>query len=194
MREPYGITIHRDNLYVTDTWVHDVFQFKIEMNMRLVAKLGNRGSDMGQFNWLRGLTVSTNGDVFVAENNNHRVLILDDSLQFQREITHQTMKYRRDIKLTPNEVYVLCVISPYILVFSHAGEKIRQLLTRGMGIGMQVGFARFFCLDAKTEYTDQRLVESLSQSILKRRDTPPHYRRTWKRSRNICTTSRDSSN
>ena len=147
MREPYGIAIHRDNLYVTDTGVHAVFQFKIEVDMRLVAKFGSGGSGMGQFDCPLGLSVSTNGDVFVADRFNHRILIFDDSLHFQRFITHQTMKRPRDVKLTPDEVYVLCHGSPCILMFSHAGEKIRSLITRGTG--MHIEFAQFFCLDRK---------------------------------------------
>ena len=145
MREPYGIAIHRDNLYVTDTGVHAVFQFKIEVDMRLVAKFGSGGSGMGQFDCPLGLSVSTNGDVFVADRFNHRILIFDDSLHFQRFITHQEMKCPRDVKLTPDEVYVLCHGSPCILVFSHAGEKIRSLIT--YGTGMQIRAAYFFCLD-----------------------------------------------
>ena len=147
MREPCGIAIHRDNLYLTDTGVHAVFQFKIEADMRLVAKLGSKGSGMGQFDYPNGLTVSTNGDVFVADYGNHKIQILDDSLHFQRFITHQTMKCPRDVKLTPDEVYVLCYDSPCILVFSQAGEKIRSLITRGTV--MQIRTAFFFCLDRK---------------------------------------------
>ena len=147
MRQLWGIAIHRDNLYVTDTEVHAVFQFKIEVDMRLVAKLGSYGFGIGQFNDPLGLTVSTNGDVFVADSSNKRIQILDDSLHFQREITHQTMKHPCDVKLTPDEVYVLCADSPCTLVFSHAGEKLRQLITRGYGMG--IGFALFFCLDRK---------------------------------------------
>ena len=147
LREPCGIAIHRDNLYVTDIEVDAVFQFKIEADMRLVAKLGSLGSGVGEFNYPFGLTVSTNGDVFVADCENNRIQILDDSLHFQRFITHQTMKRPVDVKLTPDEVYVLCDKSPCILVFSHAGEKIRSLITQG--IGMQIGYAHFFCLDRK---------------------------------------------
>ena len=147
MIAPCAIAIHRDNLYVTDTAAHAVFRFKIGTDMRLVAKLGSQGSGVGQFDCPLGLTVSPNGDVFVADSNNHRIQILDDSLHFQRSIIHQTMEHPHDIKLTPDEVYVLCRVSPCILVFSHAGEKIRSLVTRGMG--MQIGSATFFCLDKK---------------------------------------------
>ena len=146
MREPYGIAIHRDNLYVTDTGVHAVFQFKIEVDMRLVAKLGSKGSGIGQFNYPRGLTVSTNGDVFVADCNNNRIQILDDSLHFQREITHQTMNNPFDVKLTPDEVYVLC--HKYIYVLTYTGNMIRSINTHNWYSGyMSVPY--FFCLDAE---------------------------------------------
>ena len=147
MRAPWGIAIHGDNLYVTDIGAQAVFQFKIEADMRLVAKLGSRGSGVGQFYDPLGLSVSPNGDVFIADSRNDRIQVLDDSLHFQRSITHQTMEYPRDIKLTPDEVFVLCHVSPCILVFSHAGEKIRSLVTQG--VGMQIGSASFFCLDKK---------------------------------------------
>ena len=150
MRQLHGIAIHRDSLYVTDNGAHAVFHFKIETDMRFVAKIGSLGSGMGQFNIPLGLTVSTNGDVFVADHRNHRIQILDDTLHFKSLITHQTMKHPRDIKLTPDEVFVLCSCSPCIRVFSHAGEEIRSLITRGSG--MQVGLAQFFCLDRKQNF------------------------------------------
>ena len=57
------------------------------------------------------------------------------------------MKNPRDVKLTRDEMYVLCDDSPCVRVFSHAGEMTRSLVTRGDG--MQVSDAYFFCLDAQ---------------------------------------------
>ena len=145
MRQPWGIAIHRDNLYVTDIGVHAVFQFKIEADMCLVASLRSEGSGMGQFNDPRGLTVSTNGDVFVADFNNRRIQILDDSLHFQRFITHQTMRSPRDVKLTPEEVYVLTGRS--ILILTHTGDMIRSFDAQSEYKGL-VALIPFFCLDA----------------------------------------------
>ena len=143
----HGIATHRDNLYVTDTGAQTVFKFKFEADKRFVAKLGNPIFGAQRFNSPRGLSVSANGDVFIADSYYHRIQILDNSLHIQRSITHETMKSPLDVKLTPDEVYVLCAVSPCILVFSHAGEKIRSLVTRGDG--MQIGSADFFCLDRK---------------------------------------------
>ena len=146
MRRPYGIAIHRDNLYVTDTGVHAVFQFKIEVDIRLVAKLGSYGSGMEQFNYSYGLTVSTNGNVFVADYDNNRIQVLDDSLHFQREITHQAMEHPCDVKLTPDEVYVLCS-NKYIYVLTYTGNMIRSFDTQpGYDIFIT---SFFFCLDAE---------------------------------------------
>ena len=147
MREPCGIAIHRDNLYVTDIGVHAVFQFKIEADMRLVASLGSRGSGMGQFNSPRGLTVSINGDVFVADFNNSRIQILDDSLHFQRFITHQTMQEPYDVKLTPEEVYVLT--DRHIHVLTYIGDMIRSFDTQPEHGLLFLMLPHFFCLDAQ---------------------------------------------
>ena len=148
MNRPWGIALHRDNIYVT-TWISDlVFHFKMQQQIRHVATFGSgKGSSDEQLNNPRGLTVSTDGDVFVADCNNHRIKILDQSLRFKRHVTHQSMKNPLDVKLTRYEMYVLCDSSPCVRVLSLAGEMTRSLVTRGDG--MQVYSARFFCLDPK---------------------------------------------
>ena len=151
MRYLWGIALHRDNIYVTDIISDSVFHFKMEQQIRHVATFGiGKGSSDEQLNNPRGLTVSTDGDVFVADCDNHRIKILDQSLRFKRHVTHQSMKNPRDVKLTRDEMYVLCDSSPCVLVLSHAGEMIRSLVTRGDG--MQVSYAEFFCLDAEQNF------------------------------------------
>ena len=148
MHSPCGIALHRDNIYVTNTFSHVVFHFKMEQQIRHVATFGSgKGSSDEQLDFPSGLTVSTDGDVFVVDFFNHRIKILDQSLRFKRHVTHQSMKYPQDVKLTRDEMYVLCDSSPCVLVLSHAGEMTRSLVTRGDG--MQVDHAFFFCLDAE---------------------------------------------
>ena len=148
MIAPWGIALHRGNIYVTALMSNAVFHFKMEQEIRHLATFGSakRSSDE-QLNYPRGLTVSTDGDVFVADCDNDRIKILDQSLRFKRHVTHQSMKNPRDVKLTRDEMYVLCDSSPCVLVLSHSGEMTRSLVTRGDG--MQVSNAYFFCLDAE---------------------------------------------
>ena len=116
MREPWGLAIHGDYLYVTDTKLHAIFQFKMEPQFSLVTKQGNEGSQIGEFNSPRNLTVSTNGDVYVADCFNNRVQILNSSLQHLRTLTEQLIVSPRDIKLTADEIYVLCGDNPCVLL------------------------------------------------------------------------------
>ena len=146
MRQPSGLAIHGDYMYVTDTWLHAIFQFKMEPQFSLVTKRGNGVSQIGEFSYPRNLTVSTNGDVYVADYYNNRVQILNSSLQHLRSLTEQRIESPHDIKLTADEVYVLCLDNPCLHVFSHAGERLRSLVSRGDQ--MQVTYPIFFCLDA----------------------------------------------
>ena len=129
---------------MTDTGVHAVFQFKIESDMRFVDKLGSKGSGMGLFNCPLGLTVSTNGNVFVADCNNNRIKVINDSLHFKRLITH--LHYPNDVKLTPDEVYVLSDTG--ILVLSYTGDRIRSFSTQSYASSYIIP-SIYFILDAR---------------------------------------------
>ena len=148
MKSLYGIAIHENNVYVTDRRVHAVFHLKIEADFRLVTKLGSSGSGIGQFDYPSQLSISTNGDVYIADRDNNRIQILNCSLHPIREVTHPSMHWPRDVKLTTEEMYVLSRNdSPCVHVFNHTGHKIRSLIT--LGRGRQVTMPFFFCLDTK---------------------------------------------
>ena len=147
MRSLWGIAIHRNRVYVTDIRVHALFHLEGETDLRLVTCLGSRGSGVGQFDDPRQLSVSTTGDIYVADCENGRIQILDSSLHPIRVVTHPTMHRPRDVKLTREEMYVLSDIdSPCLHVFSHSGHKLRSLISRGDR--MHVAIPIFFCLDA----------------------------------------------
>ena len=145
MMEPWGVAIHGDNLYVSDYEAHSIFHFKTDTDFPLVARVGTKERIIGEFNHPRNLAVSNNGDVYVTDYNNNRVQILNSSLHL-RSLTEQLIKSPCDIKLTADEVYVLCRDNPCVQVFSHAGERLRCLLSSGYL--MQVAHPDFFCLDA----------------------------------------------
>ena len=148
MESLWGIAIHGNNLYVTDDWVHAVFHFKIEADLRLAGRVGSRGSGLRQFDEPRQLSISTNGDVYIADKGNSRIQILDSSLHPIREVTDPSMHRPHDVKLTTEEIYVISPDdSPCVHVFNHTGHKIRSIITRGRG--MQVFRPHFICLDAK---------------------------------------------
>ena len=148
LESPWGIAIHRGIIYVTDPRKQSVFYFKLSEDLCLVASQVKRGSGIRQFNGPRGLTVSANGDVFVADCFNNRVQILDIDLQYQRQLSHYSMTQPYDVRLTSDEVYILSIKDHFCVhVFSHAGDKIRSIITSGSAAD-QVYCPSFFCLDS----------------------------------------------
>ena len=133
-------------MYVTDMEDHSLFHFRVEEKLRFVARFRGKGSGIGQFNDPRQLAVSTNGDIFVILFKSEQIQILNSNLHYKRHISHHSMVQPIDVKLTPDEVFVLCYYSPCVKVFSYTGRLMRSLITLG-GIGMQVNYPTFFCLD-----------------------------------------------
>ena len=147
MESLWGIAVHGNNVYVTDWDVHAVFHLKIETDFRMVTMQGSRGSGIGQFDEPHQLSISTNGDVHIADANNNIIQILDCSLHPMREVTHPSMHRPCDVKSTVEEMYELSYVdSPCVHVFNHTGHKIRSLITCSGGIQLA---PIFFCLDSK---------------------------------------------
>eukprot|EP00800_Vazella_pourtalesii_P007737 TRINITY_DN2057_c1_g1_i2.p1 TRINITY_DN2057_c1_g1~~TRINITY_DN2057_c1_g1_i2.p1 ORF type:complete len:402 (+),score=49.70 TRINITY_DN2057_c1_g1_i2:124-1329(+) len=141
MRFPYGLAIHNDNLYITDTVLNAIFHYKTATNFPFVSKRGTEKGNSEKFGYPENLTVSTNGEIYVAECENNRVQILDSSLNHLRYLTKDPIIRPRDVKLTAKEVYVLVYDIPCIVVFSYAGEKLRSLIPIN-------NLCLFFCLDS----------------------------------------------
>ena len=146
MKWPWGIAIHGDNVYVSDTGASAVFQFILGNDIQLVAKVGTWGFGIGQFDNPYSLAVSNNGDVYVADCYNNRIEILNSSLQHIRTLTQERINRPADVKLTADTVYVLCAESPCVRVFSQAGEMLRSVVS--MGEQMQVKWPNYFCIDS----------------------------------------------
>ncbi|KAI6654156.1 hypothetical protein LOD99_3001 [Oopsacas minuta] len=144
--KPSGILINQDNIYVTDTGHHAIFQFKLSC-LTMIKQVGSKGSGGEEFDSPRQLAISPNQHLYVPDDHNHRLQIMTTNLEFNGSLQHQTMSRPFDVKFTNNEMFVLSAVdNPCIHVFTLSGEKTRSLITRGEN-GMQIKMACFFCLD-----------------------------------------------
>ena len=138
LNSAHGLAIHGDNLYVTDYAGYAIFHFKIAKDFPLVSKHDTERASTDTFSY--SIIVSTTGKVYFANYCIKNVEILDSSLDHLRYLTQDLIHQPMDIKLTANEVYVLCNDNPCVHVFSHTGEKLRSLIS--------LGYPWLFCLDA----------------------------------------------
>ena len=145
LSRPWGILIHLDNIYVTDTQRQVIFLFRLPV-LKMIKKVGKIGSGREEFRYPTQLAISPNQRLYVTDTYNDRLQILTTKLEFTDSLQHQTMHYPIDVKFSNDEIFVLSKTDWLCIhVFTLSGEMTRSIVTRGSG--MQVKGARFFCLD-----------------------------------------------
>ena len=144
LREPSGIAVTENSIFVTDTGLHALLHFN--KDYKLVKGTGTEGAGEGELRYPLGLCIEYNGDVFVADNNNHRVSVFSKDLKFLKCLGTQQLIYPSDVKVTQSNLVVLDESSNCVHFFSKSGDHLSSFVTQGED-GM-VHCPKFFCLDA----------------------------------------------
>ena len=144
LKEPWGIAVTEDNVFVTDWNLHALLQFR-KKDCKLVGRTGTEGAGEGQLGVPQGLCSDYNGDVYVAESGNNRVSVFSKQLQFLKCLGTQQLKTPVDVKVTPNSLVILDGSPNCIHYYSRSGDLLSSCVTQGED-GM-VHKPYFFCLD-----------------------------------------------
>ena len=165
LKEPCGIAVTADNVFVTDWKLHALLQFR-KNDCKLVKRTGTKGAGEGQLDVPCGLCSDYNGDVYVADCGNHRVSVFSKQLQFVKCLASQQLKYPVDLKVTPDSVVILDGSPNCIHFYSRSGDLLRSCVTQGKD--GTVYHPQFFCLDVAGNIlitdTNRRDVKILSPS------------------------------
>ena len=144
LKSPYGIAVTKENVFVTDSDLHALLQFR-KKDCKLMKRTGTEGGGDGQLNYPNGLCIDSNGDMYVADGLNNRVSVFSKELEFLNCLGTQQLYRPRDVKVTQDSVVVLDCSPNCLHFFSRRGELLRSFLTVGLD-GMVSG-PEFFCLD-----------------------------------------------
>ena len=157
-----GVAISEENIYVSDHLQCTIFHYKLP-DYRLMSRVGKKGFRADEFFFPEQISISSNGDVYVADRDNNKVVVMDCELRFKLFIQHSTMTEPRDVKTLNDEVYVLSLQdNPCLHVFHKSGRKLRSFITHGKGSDFQVERGYCFCLDKQNniligDYTAKRI-------------------------------------
>ena len=143
---PWGISVTDNHILVTDVGYHTLFQF-CKNSHQLINRAGGEENNEGQLYVPRGLSVDWNGDVFVAEQLNHRVSVFSNLLQYKQTIGQGSLSHPQDVKLTTYKVVVLDCRSNCIHFFSRSGDLLTSCVSLGEDQGFLARNPDFFCLD-----------------------------------------------
>lgn len=144
MNYPYGIAIRESTLYITQHSSHCINLYRSDGTF--LQKICHQGSNEGQINSPRGITVShKEGNIFVCDYGNNRVHVLDRKFVFLAIVGLGVLKQPRAIKLIGQEILVLDEGTHCLHVFDKSYNLVRSLISRGSG--NQVNNSYFFDVD-----------------------------------------------
>ena len=144
LKEPWGIAVTADNVFVTNPNLHALLQFR-KNDCKLVKRTGTKGAGEGQLDDPRGLCSDYNGDVYVADCGNHRISVFSKQLQFVKCLASQQLKSPVDVKVTPDSVVILDRSPNCIHFYSRSGDLLRSCVTQGKDCTVCNPWS--FCLD-----------------------------------------------
>ena len=126
---PWSIAVHRENVYLTDTETDSLLYFGEDEGYCISRRVGGRGSGDTEFNCPIQVSVSTKGEVYVADKFNDRIQILDSGLKYLRSITHPSMSAPICVRVKGEGVYVLSSRDSHMAhQFSVTGDKTSHIL------------------------------------------------------------------
>ena len=151
MTSPYGITIHRNNIYLTDCREHCVTRYIKEGDrINLAHKFGSRGKRNDQFIYPGQPAVSPEGELYIPDLTNKRIQILGETLNYLRTIKHESITCPRDVKLKHSDMHILNSTPHCILVFSQDGVFTISLLQDNFS--KMIHTPSFFCIDSQNNF------------------------------------------
>ncbi|KAI6658449.1 PEP-CTERM domain protein [Oopsacas minuta] len=138
---PWGIALNESYIYVSDRNQCSVLKYQ-RFNYKFLMKTGQEGSGKGEFHFPMQIAVRTDGCLFIPENKNSRISILDSELNFERFISHESVIKPVDIKFAKDKMFVLCYNIPEkVHQFNFTGDYLKCVIAYGGGATL------FFCLD-----------------------------------------------
>ena len=141
---PWGISVNKDHIFVTDRGHNSLFKF-CKNTLKLLNS--TKGSEELQLSEPLGLCIDTNGDVFVADCYNNRIVVFSTNLQFKSSFGTHKLRYPHDVKLTPDCVVVLDWSPKCVHLFSRDGDYLSSCISQGKEQNSLVCNPEFFCLD-----------------------------------------------
>ena len=154
MESPYGIAVSNEYVYVTDTESHSVLCF-LNDSFELHKKVGQKGANKKSFSSPKGLCVDIHSeeDVYIADSNNHRVLVYSKDLEFRHKIELEGekdsgLKNPQDVAVTQKMVVVLDWGGSCVKFFIKGGGDnchIRSCVNQARD--KDVAKPSFFCVD-----------------------------------------------
>lgn len=107
-----------------------------EIRIAFVRMFGKTGSNKGDFSSPKGLAVSHEGNILIADTQNRRVQVFNSFGSWQYNIQISEMQSPVDIAFdSSNKIYIIDSVDCHIRVFDYSGNLLHKFAGKGTGTG-----------------------------------------------------------
>ena len=147
LKEPHGIFVSQDGVFVTDRATECLLRFSLAG--QFINKTGSRGTTPGCFNAITGLCYET-GLVYVCDFNVQRIQIFDLNLKFVKQFGYGEIKSPTDIAIYLDTLHILSTEQNTIYCYNRDGTYLKKIELTGQQ--QQMTAALFFTTDKKGNF------------------------------------------
>ncbi|KAI6657965.1 E3 ubiquitin-protein ligase TRIM71-like [Oopsacas minuta] len=169
MKNPYGIVIQNDYLFITDIGKSCIFKFSLA---NYYAITNSKLTSPGYTHIPDHITASSN-EIFVATNKPN-ISVFNSDLKFVRALETEGMSFTTGILIHNNVLFILELERDLIhLLNSQSGVKISQIVTNKYSIPFT--HANNFCMDKNCDL----FITDLKSNLIKKVDIEGSFLKTF---------------
>ena len=156
LKEPHGICVSQDGVFVTDRARECLLRFSLAG--QFIKKTGSRGTTPGCFTGISGLCYEADL-VYVCDFNVQRIQVFNLNLQFVKQFGYGEIRSPIDITIHADTLHILSRDQNTIYCYNREGTYLKKIELAGQD--QQMTAALFFTVDKRGNYliTDQLINE-----------------------------------
>ena len=147
LKEPFGICVSQDGVFVTDEATECLLRFSLAG--QFINKTGSRGTTPGCFSAIRGLCYEA-GLVYVCDCGIQRIQVFDLNLKFVKQFGNGEIELPTDIAISSDTLHILSIEQNTIYCYNRDGTYLKKIELTGQE--QQMTTAVFFTTDKKGNF------------------------------------------
>ena len=147
LKEPHGICVSQDGVFVTDRATECLLKFSLAG--QFINKTGSRGTEPGCFSGISGLCYEA-GLVYVCDVSVQRIQVINSNLQFVKEFGSGEITFPTDISIHSDTLHILSQDQNTIYCYNRDGNYLKKIELTGQEQHMTT--ALYFTTDKRGNF------------------------------------------
>ena len=131
LNQPFCIAISEKKVFVTADEPKCILVY--DLNGTFLKQIGKEGSEDAEFQCPFGIAINeVSGDIYVCDSYSNQVQIFCKDAFFISKFGNGILKLPRDIKLTKDNIFILCEQDPFLVTFDYSLTQVHNVTSESI--------------------------------------------------------------